>query len=162
MWYEKGYINRRDWILENLGALKLSSQEAIVVMMIDYLTMLNQGISLESLAKRCHLPIQELDEVIHVLTVRKVLSVQLVDSKVVFDLSGLFQNNIYEYVDDNIFSLFEGEFSRPLSQPEVAKLNEWMGQYPEAWIIEALRTASINNKCSMNYIYSILVNKAKQ
>lgn len=162
MWYKKGYVNRRDWILENLPALKLAPNEAVLVLMIDYLNVQGLLITMDTLAKRTSLSTEEIDKAIHVLTARKALSIETNRSSIVFSLDGLFENNLYEYVDEGVFQVFETEFSRPLSQPELAKLNEWLALYPQQDIYDALRKASLKNKLSMAYIQSILVNQKRE
>ena len=65
-------------------------------------------------------------------------------------------------IGQSIFEVFESEFGRLLSQPELVMLNNWMKQYTEADILDALRNAMVYKKVSMNYINTILANKQKE
>ncbi len=161
MWYQKAYVNRRDWILENLPVLKLSSTQAMVVLMIDYLNFQQSPVSIDILAKRLGMDVKDVDEAVFVLTSRKALKVRVERDTVVFSLDGLFENNLYEFVDESIFNVFETEFSRPLSQHEFTTLNEFLAKYSQSEILNALRAASIQRKLTMPYIHSILVNNRK-
>ena len=35
-WYQENYFSRRNWILENLSKLKLTGNQAMILLMIDY------------------------------------------------------------------------------------------------------------------------------
>ena len=55
-WWNKRFINRRDWILDNLTELSLTSDETLVILMIDFLNQhmitITHGILAEKLKKR--------------------------------------------------------------------------------------------------------------
>lgn len=68
----------------------------------------------------------------------------------------------YEYVDENIFQVFESELARPLSQQELERLNSWLGMYSQDEIIAALRTAIVYKKVSFPYMNTILANNRKE
>lgn len=157
MWYEKAYFNHRDWILDNLKTLKLSPVQTVVTLMIDYLLMQGEAVSVEILSELTGISLHDVDEAIQVLVARRALKINIDNAKVVFDLSGLFDSLLYEYVDDNVFSIFETEFSRVLSQKELETLNGWLKMYPKAWVLDALRKASIQDKLKFNYINGILL-----
>ncbi|CAM3584326.1 DnaD domain-containing protein [Erysipelothrix urinaevulpis] len=163
MWWNKPYVNRRDWVLENLGGLELSPKQTVVVLMIDYYNSHNRVIDLPSFAKSCNLELSEVDETIQSLVQSQVLSVKPDRDRIAFNLDALFSNGLmYEYVDEDIFEVFESEFGRLLSQNELVMLNEWLSTYTQEEIIDALRQALIYQKASMNYINAILVNKRQE
>ncbi|QIK69983.1 DnaD domain protein [Erysipelothrix sp. HDW6C] len=163
MWWNKSYINRRDWILENLGALKLSANQTLILLMIDFMNEQGQPITLEDLAGRCAMDVSEIDTTIHDLIRGNMLSIKVQPESVKFVMDGLFQDGIsYEYVNESIFAVFEGEFGRLLSQNELMMLNGWLSKYQEEEILDALRSAMVYKKVSMNYINSILANKMKE
>ena len=108
MWWNKPYVNRRDWVLENLGGLKLSPSQTIVVLMIDYYNSLNRPIDLPSFAKACNMELTDVDETIDSLVQAQVLSIKAVHNRISFNLDALFSNGLlYEYVDEDIFEVFE-------------------------------------------------------
>lgn len=162
VWWQKSYINRRDWILENQGSLKLSSDALLITLMIDFMNDNHEEISLETLSNRCGLEVLEVDEVIQGLINTSILKVAVTNNKVSFNIDNLFKNGvIYEHVDEDIFKVFETEFGRLLTQVELQLLNKWLRLYSEDEILDALRSAMIYKKMSMQYINAILVNKSE-
>lgn len=163
MWWKKPYVNRRDWMLENLGVLNLSSMEVVILLLIDYLNGLHQNIDPVVLSKRSGIEVEKVDELIHQLVRKNLLEVKPLKDKIEFNIDNLFQEGLrYEFVDENIFEVFESELSRPLSQPELQRLNGWLSQYTQNEIIAALRTAIVYQKVTFPYINSILVNNRKE
>lgn len=163
MWWNKNYISRRDWILENLGVLNLNAHETVLLLMIDFLKGINVDITLEELAMRCGFDVSVVDETIQSLVGRSYLSVRMESGSVVFVIDGLFQDGVmYEFVDKGIFEVFETEFGRLLSQQELQTLNTWLSKYTQEEIIEALGNAIIYKKVSMQYINAILHNMEKE
>ncbi|WP_159648282.1 DnaD domain protein [Erysipelothrix aquatica] len=163
MWWNKSYINRRDWILENMSTLKVTPNQVVVLLLIDFLNEQNIAISLEVLAEQSGMSVQTVDEVMHDLMRQKMLAIKVENESIRFIMDGLFQDGVaYEYVNQSIFEVFESEFGRLLSQPELVMLNNWMKQYTEADILDALRNAMVYKKVSMNYINTILANKQKE
>lgn len=163
MWWNKPYINRRDWILENLGVLDLSAHQVVVLMLIDYMNTNNLDINPLELIKRTGFEAGAIDEVIQQLVAQNILSIKPSANNFIFNIDNLFQDGIrYEYMDQNIFTVFETELARPLSQVELERLNSWLGMYSQEEIISALRTAIVYNKVSFPYMNSILVNNRKE
>lgn len=163
MWWKKPYVNRRDWMLENLGVLNLSAKEVVILLLIDYLNGLHQNIDPVVLSKRSGIEVEKVDELIHQLVRKNLLEVKPLKDKIEFNIDNLFQEGLrYEFVDENIFEVFESELSRPLSQPELQRLNGWLSQYTQNEIIAALRTAIVYQKVTFPYINSILVNNRKE
>ena len=163
MWWKKNYINRRDWILENVGLLSINPNEFLVLCIIDYLNTHRLDITLEELSQRTGLPIQDIDVCFESLSSKKYLEMKIEDSKVIFSIDGLFQEKLeYEYVDRSVFEIFESEFGRLLSQGELETLNVWLRKYSQEDVIDALRMAVIYKKVTMQYINGVLVNKQKE
>lgn len=163
MWWNKAYINRRDWILENLGSMKLSPTQTLVLLMIDFLNQQGVPITLELLAERTAVESHVVDETIHDLVRQNILAIKVSKDALEFNLDGLFRDGVrYEYVNEGIFEVFESEFGRLLSQNELMTLNTWLSKYSEADILDGLRNAVIYKKVSMQYINAILANKQKE
>lgn len=163
MWWNKAYINRRDWILENLGSMKLSPTQTLVLLMIDFLNQQGVPITLELLAERTAVESHVVDETIHDLVRQNILAIKVSKDALEFNLDRLFQDGVrYEYVNEGIFEVFESEFGRLLSQNELMTLNTWLSKYSEADILDGLRNAVIYKKVSMQYINAILANKQKE
>lgn len=163
MWWNKAYVSRRDWVLENLGVLKLSAHEIVIVLMIDYLNGLKVAITLEELAARTGFAVDVVDETIQSLVGRGFLSVRMESGSIAFVIDGLFQDGtLYEFVDKGVFEIFETEFGRLLSQNELETLNLWLSKYTQEEVLDALGNAIIYKKVSMQYINAILHNMEQE
>lgn len=162
VWWQKPYINRRDWLLENQGSLKLSPHQLLIVLMIDYLNTHQELITLESLSKRLALEENVVDQAIQSLVARSYLKISVSSDRVQFSIEGIFENGLlYEHVDEDVFRVFETEFGRLLSQSELQTINTWLKTYEESMILDALRSAVIYKKLNMKYINTILINMKK-
>lgn len=163
MWWNKAYVSRRDWILENLGVLKLSANETVIVLMVDFMNENLIEISLEELAARTGLDVSVVDTSIQQLVGKSFLSVRVDAGAVHFEIDGLFQDGVmYEFVDKGIFETFEVEFGRLMSQSELETLNLWLSKYTQEEILDALGNAIIYKKVSMQYINAILHNMEQE
>lgn len=163
MWWKKPYVNRRDWILENQGALKLDAASCVIVLMIDYLQTQHQPIDLEILSKRCAMSTQEIDATLQALSSKGYIKIFVDQGSVKFSIDGLFDETIlYEFVDQSLFEIFETEFGRLLSQQELMMLNTWLKTYSQDEILDGLQTAVIYQTLTMPYINSVLANKRKE
>ncbi|AMC94636.1 DNA replication protein DnaD [Erysipelothrix larvae] len=160
MWWNRPYVNRRDWILENLKTLKLSAKQTVLLLMIDYMNGQNETIDLNSLNVRTGLEVSEIDMILHDLQRSKLLVVKPSKDRIVFSIDPLFEEGVrYEYMDETIYEVFESELGRLLSQPELEMLNTWLSKYTQDEILDALRSAIVVQKVSMKYINAILINK---
>lgn len=65
-------------------------------------------------------------------------------------------------LQENLYTLFQGEFCRPLSPMEVEQINFWAKKYSPELLREALRRAVLNGKLSMRYIDRILLRWEKE
>ena len=75
-WYETNYVNRRDWILDNLEYLGLDDKQVLIVLLIDFLNDKNIPISLELLEKKSGLSKEEVDQQISILCAKKYLLIK--------------------------------------------------------------------------------------
>ncbi|SJZ79044.1 DnaD domain-containing protein [Anaerorhabdus furcosa] len=158
-WYKQTYVNHRDWILENLEVLGLSNQEAIIVLLIDFLNCNQIKITMDILSKKAAISQEDLDKILSVLAAKKYLEIRATNKQVSFILDGLFDIEVAKTqnaLNSSLFDLFETEFARPLSNAEMMKLSDWVKMYDSKLIIYALRESSMYQKVSMNYIQKIL------
>lgn len=159
MWWTKNYINRRDWMLDNMENLQLSSNQLLVLMMIDYYNTYNNTLSQQILENKTGLDSETMNAVVASLIQLELLKVEVKGAEVHFNIDNVFDTEFEKKeLPQNMFEVFEVEFGRTLSQKELEKLNEWIQIYSEMEILEALRKAIIYQKTSLNYIEAILVN----
>lgn len=164
-WYKQNYVNRRDWVLDNLENLQLSHFEALVVLLIDFCNVNDIPVNLEYLATKCHCETSDIDKVISILCSKNYLDIKAISKNIVFDLSRLFDSDTNKQQAENyasIFDLFESEFGRPLVADELTKINEWLKRYDSKLIIYALRQASMYQKVNFAYIQKVLENKSNE
>ena len=158
-WYEQKFVNRRDWILENCQLLGLDSNEFQLVMLIDFLNEHHEPISMETLHRKTGMSLDEVDRTISVLCAKKYLEIRASAANVCFSLNGMFETDVARserILDSSLFSVFEGEFGRPLSNQEMEKISDWNRTTDKKMIIYALREASAYQKLNVAYIDRIL------
>ena len=160
-WYQENFVNRRDWILDNLADLKMSYEEIVVVLFIDFFNSNNINITLELLAAKTNSSKEDINKIISILCAKNYLDIKAVDKHIVFDLSKLFESEYgkeKEVLKNDLNQIFETEFQRPLSNDEFTKLNQWLKIYDKKKIIMSLRKASMYQKLNFAYIEKILEN----
>ncbi len=164
-WWKANYINTRDWLLDQYENFNLSAQEGIIILMIDLLNAEKKPLSLEILAEKCNLSLDETDRVLNILCSKKYLSIQVKKNSVEFDLSGLYTAENEKPIDafsQSTFDLFESEFARLLSKSELERLSEWVMTYDEKLVVYALREAVMYKNLNFNYINKILLDWKKK
>lgn len=158
-WYKYSYFNKTGWILENYRHLNLSSDEGILVLLINYANENNQRLTTDALSKLSALPQERIDKAIGLLCAKQYLLIRADSDGLQFDLSGLFETETAKSekaVNQSLYDLFENEFARPLSEKELGLLNDWTRNYDKKLIMYALKEASLYKKVSIYYIASIL------
>lgn len=160
-WYQEPFFDRSSWIYENLMHLNLSAEEALVVLMINYLNEKHLKITNDILCKRTGLSFEHLDRVIGLLCSKKYLDIKATSKTVSFQLDGLFESEMSKReasVTPTLYDAFETEFGRPLNQTEMQFLSDWMKEFDSKLILYALKEASMYRSLNMNYIARILEN----
>ncbi|MFV0380239.1 MAG: DnaD domain-containing protein [Anaerorhabdus sp.] len=158
-WYEARYVNKRDWIIENLEFLNLSPNEFQLINIIDFLNDFNDIITHELLCKKMCITKDELDNLLAVLMAKNYLSIKAHKAEVKFILDGLYETETAKYegiVNRDIYDLFENEFARPLTENELRKINEFLKKYEKKLVIYALREASTYKVLNIPYVEKIL------
>ena len=93
-WYNEPFFDSTSWIFENLMHLNLSSEEALTVLMINYLNSKQIRITNDVLCKRTGLSYEKLDQVIALLCAKNYLDIKATSKTVSFQLSGLFESEM--------------------------------------------------------------------
>lgn len=159
--WKKSYFNRRSWLMEHITDLNLNEREFMLLMLIDFLNEQHRPISLDVLSKMTNLTMNEIDECLSRLCMKQYLQIVPKKGMVEFRMDGIFEKK--EEMADHLplFSTFEQEFGRPLTQKEATMLTEWMRHYEQDLILYALREAAIYHKLNIHYIDTILSNWEK-
>ena len=158
-WYEEKFVSHRDWILDHLELLGMSSDETILVLMIDFMEQNGMPITIEDLSRKTGLSEEKTNETISSLLAKEYLQIRVAGGSADFSLNGLFETDVARnerLIDSSLFDLFESEFRRPLSQNEMAKVSEWNRSTDRKLIIYALRQASASQNLKIAYIDGIL------
>lgn len=158
-WYHEPFFEPSSWIFENLMHLNLSSDEALVVLMINYMNEKHLKITNDILAKRTGLSFEKLDHVIALLCAKKYLDIKATSKTVTFMLDGLFESEMAKRessVSLDLYDAFETEFGRPLNQTEMQMLSDWIKCFDSKLILYALKEASMYRSLNINYIARIL------
>lgn len=159
-WYETNYVNKRDWILDNLEYLGLDDKQTIVVLLIDFLNEKNIPISLDLLQKKSGLTKDEVDQQISILCAKKYLQIKASAKEIKFILDGLYDTDVASeerILDGSLFEVFESELGRTLSNNEMTKISEWNSTIDKKLIMYALREASAYQHLSLPYIEKVLM-----
>jgi len=157
--YQEKFFNKRNWILENVTKLDLKPAETLLILSIDFMNEFSEIITVDSLKNRTNMTKDEIEKTIDSLCSKGYLQISTKHMKIVFDISAIFTQNSINKEAKDVFTLFEKEFNKVLSQKELTVISEWLNVYDEENVIDALRTASINDKLNFKYIEKILANK---
>ncbi len=158
-WYQHSYINKANWILENYQHLNLSSEEGILVLLINHATEHHQILSTEKLVKLSAMKQEAVDRAIGLLCAKQYLQIRAGSEGLQFDLSGLFEAEVAKSeraVNQSLYDVFESEFGRPLTPNEMENLADWLHCYDSKLILYALKEASLYKKLGFHYIATIL------
>lgn len=162
-WWNEKFINRRNWMMDHLEDITVTSDEAIILLLIDFFNEFQLPVTHQLLAAKMKKGDDEIDDLLSKLTAKGYLELTLANGKVLFQINGVFEGNHDQLeLDASIFDQFETEFARPLSQMEMQRLAEWTSVYHQKLIIYALREALTYDKKSFDYIERILVEWKKR
>lgn len=155
-WYEEAHIDQRIWLLDHLGILNLSAEEALTALELVHFNDLNRHISLDALSKSSGLSHEKLDKAMAGLSRKGFLNIKINRQDVVYIIDGLFEEKSILSSDTDLIDLFQKEFKRTLSSTEMDKINDWLTRVDRAFIVHALREALMHNKINFTYVDRIL------
>ena len=136
-----------------------SSDETVCLLLIDFMNQFQLGVNHEQIAEKMKLSFEQVDELFESLQAKGYLEYTYDGKGIQFDISGIFHEETpAPLFQQNVFDLFEKEFSRPITQPEMQMMSEWLRMYESQVIIYALREALIQGKKNFSYINRILEN----
>lgn len=163
-WWLERCVNRRDWILDHLQELALTSEETMVVLVIDFMNEHQLPITHAILAEKLKQDSDVIDDILSRLSAKGYMSIEFHNGKIVFNIDGVFAGNKEKTIafDQSLFDQFESEFGRPLSQSELQRMADWLKLYHQKLITYALREALTYNVKNFDYIERILVDWKKR
>lgn len=153
------YINRTYWIFDHLQELKVTSNEALLLLVISYLNYHQIPIGVETLMKYCHLDDMEVDDLIASLSDKGYLIVDTFNNQVRFRLDGLIEipTNETAFLKQPVIQEFEQEFKKTLSGSQMDKILQLTSIFGERMVLRALDEASAYEKRSIEYVENILI-----
>ena len=162
-WYKESYFDRKNWILENFDKLNLSSDETLLLLLIELFKTNKKSISYELLTKKLNKTEKEVDKIIAYLVSKQYLKLSTNSKGLVFDIDGIFEFDPEKYeISENkdLYDTVSEVFNKPLSPSELQKMNDLLDQYGQNKFIQALRIAEAQKKIKMSYIEGILRNES--
>lgn len=160
-WYKESYFNRKNWILENFDKLNISSDELVLILLIELCKESKKQITYDYLTSKLNKSIKEVDKIIASLVSKHYLSLSTNAKGLVLDIDNIFEFDLekYEVVENNdLYDTLGNLFARPLTPSELQKVNDLLNEYAEKDILQAIRIAEANRKLKLNYIEGILRN----
>ena len=161
-WYKESYFDRKNWILENFDKLNLTSNETLLILLIDLYKSSRRSISYELLTDKLKLNNKDIDKLIANLVNKHYLKLSTNSRGLVFDIEGLFDFDPEKYeISENkdLYDMVSDIFGKPLSLTELLKMNDLLDTYGNNKFVQALRIAEAQKKLKMSYIEGILRNE---
>lgn len=161
MWYNQLSFNRRDWLIENFHRLNISSDELLLLLIIDASNQLNTEITYDTLKESSKLTLNKIDKAIANLTKLNYLKIKTIRKKVDFNIDGIFRKEFEDQQDANLLlELVEDTFGRPLSQNEMKTLTDLNDKVDKQFIVYAIRQCVVQNTFSMAYLEKVALNES--
>lgn len=153
------YMDRQAWILDHLQDLHVDAQEALVILLIDFLNKNQIPIQHQIIADKCKIDVEKVEEIFASLSQKGYLTIDFEKGKLLFCLDGLLNISAPagEPLSQSIITEFEDEFGRSLSPFEMQKILELAQLHGERKVICALNEAAAYDSRDLNYIERILV-----
>ena len=161
-WYKESYFDRKNWILENFDRLNLSSDETMLMLIIELCRTSRKQISYDYLSTKMRKSVKEIDGIIASLVSKNYLKLSANSKGLVFDIDGIFEFDPEKYEiaeNKNLYDTTGDVFGKPLTPIQLQKMNDLLEIYGQEKFIEALRLAEAHRKLSMSYIEGILRNE---
>lgn len=161
-WYKESYFDVGKWILENFDKLNLSSDETILILLIDLCKSSKKTITYDYLTQKLHKSSKEIDKLIASLVTKQYLKLSTNAKGLVFDIDSIFEFDPEKYeISENkdLYDTVSEVFGKPLSSTELQKMNDLIEKYGQKNFIEALRVSEAKRITKMSYIEGILRNE---
>ncbi len=163
-WYKESYFDRKNWILENFDKLNLSSEETLLILLVDLCRINKKAITYDYLTQKLRKTNKEIDNIIASLVNKHYLKLSTNSRGLVFDIENIFEFDPDKYeINENkdLYDTVSEVFNKPLSSTELQKMNDLLEEYGQKRFTQALRIAEAQKKLKMSYIEGILRNEKK-
>lgn len=163
-WYKESYFDRKNWILENFDKLNLSSEETLLILLVDLCRINKKAITYDYLTEKLRKTNKEIDKIIASLVNKHYLKLSTNSRGLVFDIENIFEFDPDKYeINENkdLYDTVSEVFNKPLSSTELQKMNDLLEEYGQKRFTQALRIAEAQKKLKMSYIEGILRNEKK-
>lgn len=167
--YQKQNFVIGEDILKNIKKNKLSLDEALLIIYF-YSNNSHAVLDIDEIEEKFALNELETMQAFEKLANKNLISIKMEKNKEgkmeeIIDLTPLYESIAMDIGEEckkdstnNIFSLFEAEFGRPLSSMEFQLINNWLDKgISEDLINSALKEAIFNGSFTLRYIDSILM-----
>ena len=161
MWYHQIYFNRRDWLIDNYHRLDLTSDELLLLLIIDGANQQSKEITYDYLKEATKLTVNKIDKCIANLTKLNYLKIKPIRKRIDFNIDGVFRKEFEQDLDKpELLSLVEDSFGRLLSQTELKTLTSLTDKVEYDVIVYAIRQAVFQNKLTMSYLEKVALNES--
>ena len=161
-WYQESYFDRKNWLLENFDKLNLSSDETILIMLVELCRSNRKYVTYDYLMKKLGKSAKQIDSIVASLVNKHYLKISSNSKGLIFDFDEIYEFDPEKYeISDNkdLFDTVSEVFGKPLSPTELQKISELSQIYGEKKFIEALRLAEAKRTFKIAYIEGILRNE---
>ena len=161
-WYQESYFDRKNWLLENFDKLNLSSDETLLIMLVELCRTNRKYVTYDYLMKKLSRNAKQIDSLVASLVNKHYLKISSNSKGLIFDFDEIFEFDPEKYeISDNkdLFDTVSEVFGKPLSPTELQKISELSEIYGEKRFIEALRLAEAKRTYKIAYIEGILRNE---
>lgn len=162
--YKKPYFNRRNWILDKYNELNLTSDECMILLLIDFGKEYKMKVNYEFLQSKLKYDTKKIDKILAGLVSKGYLAINTNAKGIFFDIDGLFMDDPekYELVkSDSVYEYLAELINRPLTSNELQKTSDLIKNYNEKSVFNAIRIAEGKGKKSIAYVEGILRNEKK-
>jgi DnaD/phage-associated family protein len=178
--YQLDCLNIEKLLMSKYRELQINEKELFVLMFLFKQNKAVHTVDLSYLSRKTNFSLTELSNIIDSLMNKKLVSLEFVvhknKEKEVINvdetfnrLENIINNEKLEEEKENIqndisyiVEVLETEFGRNCSPLELTIIKEWFSNnVDKELVLAAIKEAVKNNKCNLNYIDSIIVNKIK-
>lgn len=152
------YIDRRMWILDHLQDLHVNSDEALLLLLIDFMNGTGQSISHEALSEKIKLDVDQIEDLFMSLSDKGYLRIEFKEGQLHFRIDGVFEVKEEGVpLQHSLVEQFEMSFQRTLSSSEMQRILNMGDVYDPRRVVCALNEAVVYEKLSLDYVEKILI-----